>query len=403
MSILENKRILLGVTGSIAVYKAADLASKLRQAVAEVDVILTKAAAQFVSPLTFQSVTGRRAYTEADLWGNEGHVLHIGLAQEADMMLIAPATANTMAKLAHGRADNLLSLSALAAECQLLVAPAMDGGMYHNPATQENIETLKKRGVVVIGPAEGHLASGLKATGRMVEPAALVGHIRLALGKDGALAGRKIVVSAGGTREAIDPVRYLGNRSSGRQGFALAQAALDLGAQVTLVAGPSWLETPVGAERVEAVSAEEMRAAVLGAVDGADALLMAAAVADYRPEKTAKEKIKKGKGIPEIKLTATKDILQEVAKIKEKKGFPKVTVGFAAESQDLLKNAENKLKAKKLDLIAVNDISAEDAGFEVETNQVTLLGADGSKEELPLMGKDEVAEAILERVVRLLE
>ncbi|MDH3944175.1 MAG: bifunctional phosphopantothenoylcysteine decarboxylase/phosphopantothenate--cysteine ligase CoaBC, partial [Anaerolineae bacterium] len=373
------------------------------QAVAEVDVILTEAAAQFVSPLTFQSVTGRRAYTEADLWGNEGHVLHIGLAQEADMMLIAPATANTMAKLAHGRADNLLSLSALAAECPLLVAPAMDGGMYHNPATQENIETLKKRGVVVIGPAEGHLASGLKATGRMVEPAALVGHIRLALGKDGALAGRKIVVSAGGTREAIDPVRYLGNRSSGRQGFALAQAALDLGAQVTLVAGPSWLETPVGAERVEAVSAEEMRAAVLGAVDGADALLMAAAVADYRPEKTAKEKIKKGKGIPEIKLTATKDILQEVAKIKEKKGFPKVTVGFAAESQDLLKNAENKLKAKKLDLIAVNDISAEDAGFEVETNQVTLLGADGSKEELPLMGKDEVAEAILERVVRLLE
>ena len=251
IKLLQKKRILLGVTGSIACYKAADLASKLRQARADVDVILTDAATNFITPLTFQSVTGRRAYTEADLWGDEGHVLHIGLAQEADLLMIAPATANTLAKLAHGRADNLLTLTALAAECPLLVAPAMDGGMYSHPATQDNLQTLQARGVIIIGPAEGHLASGMEAVGRMVEPLELVGHIRLALGQDGPLAGRKVVVTAGGTREAIDPVRYIGNRSSGKQGFALAQAALDLGADVTLITGINNLETPVGSKRVD--------------------------------------------------------------------------------------------------------------------------------------------------------
>jgi phosphopantothenoylcysteine decarboxylase/phosphopantothenate--cysteine ligase len=400
--IFENKRILLGVTGSIACYKAADLASKLHQAGAEVDVILTEAARQFVTPLTFQSVTGRRAYVEADLWGDEGHVLHVGLARDADLLVIAPATANTIAKLAHGQADNLLTLAALAAECPLLLAPAMDGGMYTNPATKANLETLRGRGVTIIGPAEGHLASGLQAMGRMVEPQELLGYIRLALGRGGALKGRKVVVTAGGTQEALDPVRYLGNRSSGRQGFALAQAALDLGASVTLIAGPNSLDTPAGAERLDVRTADEMLAAVLGHSAKADALVMAAAVADFRPAKESKEKIKKDGGAPELKLAATLDILKEIAKQKSKSGYPKVTVGFAAESQNLIANAEKKLKEKKIDMIAANDISEEDAGFEVDTNRVTLLFANGEKRELPLMSKEEAAEAIVDEIAGLL-
>jgi phosphopantothenoylcysteine decarboxylase/phosphopantothenate--cysteine ligase len=278
----------------------------------------------------------------------------------------------------------------------------MDGGMYSSPATQENLHTLRDRGVEIIGPAEGHLASGLKSVGRMVEPGELLGHIRLALGKDGPLAGRKVVVTAGGTREAIDPVRYLGNRSSGKQGFALAQAALDLGVEVTLIAGPTDLAAPSGAERVDITSAEEMKEAVLEAAQQADVLLMVAAVADFRPAKLAKNKIKKGKDAPDIKLTATKDILLEVSKLKSKSGHPLVTVGFAAESQDIVKNAEKKLKAKKLDLIVANDISADDAGFETDTNRVVLLNAGGEKEELPLMSKAEVAEAVMDRVIGLL-
>jgi phosphopantothenoylcysteine decarboxylase/phosphopantothenate--cysteine ligase len=401
--IFDAKRILLGVTGSIACYKAADLASKLRQAGAEVDVMLTEAARQFITPLTFQSVTGRRAYVEADLWGAEGHVLHVGLARDAHLLVIAPATANTVAKLAHGQADNLLTLAALAAECPLLLAPTMDGGMYSNPATQANLETLRERGVTIIGPAEGHLASGLQAMGRMVEPHELLGHIRLALGRDGALKGRKVVVTAGGTQEALDPVRYLGNRSSGRQGFALTQAALDLGADVILIAAPSSLDTPVGANRLDVRSADEMLDAVLKHGAKADVLVMAAAVADFRPAKESKEKIKKDGGAPELKLAATLDILKEIAKQKSKSGYPKVTVGFAAESQNLIANAEKKLKEKKIDMIAANDISEEDAGFEVDTNRITLLFASGEKEELPLMSKEEAAEAILGKVANLLE
>lgn len=402
MTPLNNKRILLGVTGSIACYKAADLASKLRQAGAEVDVILTAAATQFVTPLTFQSVTGRRAYVDADLWGSEGHVLHISLAREADLLVVAPATANTLAKLAYGLADNLLALAAIAAECPLLIAPAMDGGMYHHAATQENIETLKRRGAAIVGPEEGHLASGLRMVGRMTEPAELVGHIRLLLARGGPLTGKKVVVSAGGTQEPIDPVRFLANRSSGKQGYALAQAALDLGAEVMLISGPSALAAPVGATRVNVRTAEEMRTAALEHAKDADALVMAAAVADFRPEQAAEHKIKKGGGAPVISLAHTADILKDVAAQKKKGGGPKVTVGFAAESRDLLDNAEKKLKSKGLDFIVANDVSAADAGFEVDTNRVTLLFADGGKEELPLMGKDEVAAAVMARVAELL-
>jgi phosphopantothenoylcysteine decarboxylase / phosphopantothenate---cysteine ligase len=394
----QDKHILLGVTGSIACYKAADLASRLTQSGALVDVILTRAAQQFVSPLTFQSVTGRKAYTEDDLWGGQGHVQHIGLARSADLLVIAPASANTLAKLANGLADNLLTVTALAARCPLLVAPAMDGGMFANPATQDNLDLLRKRGVILVGPAEGHLASGLKGLGRMVEPLELTGHIRLALARGGPLDRFTVVVTAGGTQEPIDPVRVIANRSSGKQGFALAQAALDLGAQVILIAGPVALSTPTGAQQKDVHTAQEMLDEVLRVLPQTDALIMAAAVADFRSINPADKKIKKESGVPEILLENTPDILALVAEVKATTSHPRVTVGFAAESQDLLKNAHAKLTAKKLDLIVANDISAADAGFAVDTNRVTLLYSDGRTEPLPLMSKAEVADKVMERI-----
>src|SRR5512139_3726258 len=263
MSVLSDRRIILGVTGSIAAYKAADLASKLTQAGAQVDVILSGAAEKFVTPLTFQSVTGQRAYVDSDLWGNEAHVLHVGLGHTVDLVIIAPCTANTMAKLGHGIADSLLSVTALASSCPLLIAPAMDGGMFDHPATQENLETLKKRGAWIVGPAEGHLASGLTGPGRMVEPLEILGYARLALGHAGVLAGKKVVVTAGGTQEPLDPVRVLTNRSSGKQGYALAQAALDGGAQVKLIPKPTSLTLPVGARVLDVETARQMLDCVL--------------------------------------------------------------------------------------------------------------------------------------------
>jgi phosphopantothenoylcysteine decarboxylase/phosphopantothenate--cysteine ligase len=401
ISVLQDKRILLGVTGSIAAYKAADLASRLTQAGAQIDVILTHSAQQFITPLTFQSVTGRAAQTDDDLWGRQGHVLHIGLAKSADLLAIAPASANTLGRLAHGLADNLLSVTALAAQCPLLVAPAMDGGMFSHPATQSNLEILRSRGAIIVGPVGGHLASGLSGIGRMVEPAELVGHIRLALGRNGPLAGRQVVVTAGGTQEPIDPVRAITNRSSGKQGFALAQAALDLGAQVTLISGPASLDAPVGAQRVDVHTADEMLTAVMQSLPEADILLMAAAVADFRPAAPADEKIKKESGAPEIQLENTPDILKEVAAYKARTGRPRVTVGFAAESQNLLENARRKLAAKRLDLIAANDIRAADAGFGVDTNRITLLFPDGTAEPLGLLSKTAAAEVVLARAAAI--
>lgn len=400
---LQNKRVLLGVSGSIATYKAADLASKLSQLGLEVDVILTHAARQFVSELTFQSVTGRRCYLDEDLWGAEGHVLHIGLAKEADLIVIAPATANTLAKLAQGNADNLLTLSALASEAPLMLAPAMDGGMYTHPATQENIRQLKARGAEIVGPASGHLASGLKGAGRLVETDELVGHIRRLLGKGGLLSARKLVVSAGGTREAIDPVRVIANRSSGKQGYALAQAAIDLGADVTLVSAPTTLSAPIGANLIAINTAEEMKTAVLKTSKHSDALLMAAAVADFRPKRRSTQKIKRAKGVPKIELVENPDILKAVAEARKKSKKPKVLVGFAAESKDLLENAQGKLKTKRLDLIVANDVTAKDAGFNVNTNRVLILDKKGGEEQLLLMSKAEVAEKVLEKVVALLK
>ena len=398
----QDKQIVLGVTGSIAAYKSADLASKLAQAGALVDVILTQSGAQFVSPLTFQSVTGRAAYIDADLWGSEGHVLHIGLARKADLLVIAPITANTIAKLAHGLADNLLTVTALAASCPLMLAPAMDGGMYTHPATQSNLEILRGRNATIVGPAEGHLASGLSGIGRMVEPAELFGHVRFALSRGGRLEGHKIIVTAGGTYEPIDPVRGITNRSSGKQGFALAQSALDYGAEVILIAAPTHLPTPQGAQRIDILSAGQMKTAVMDSLPDTSALIMAAAVADFRPAAAPEHKIKKDQGLPQISLEGTADILEAVAEVKSKHGYPQVTVGFAAESQELLQNARRKLEAKGLDLIVANDISSPEAGFAVDTNQVTLLDAGGGEEKLPLLTKSEVAQIVLERVVGLL-
>ncbi len=405
---LNQKNILLGVTGSIAVYKAVDLASKLTQAGALVDVILTPAALEFITPLTFQSVTGRPAFSDDALWGTQAHVLHVGLGHQADMLVIAPATANTVAKLAQGLADNLLVLTALSfgpgsLERPLLIAPAMDGGMLTHPSTQANLGLLRQRGATIIGPEVGHLASGLEARGRMTEPAALLGHIRYLLTRRGGLSGRRVVVSAGGTQEPIDPVRLITNRSSGKQGYALAQAALAAGAEVTLVSAPTSLEVPQGASLVQVCTAAEMETAVLKACSQADVLLMAAAVADFKPVAAAEQKIKKIAGLPSIELEPTSDILSAVSSQRQQSGHPRVAVGFAAETQDLLANAERKLKAKHLDLMVANDISQPGSGFTGATNQVTLLYPNGQSLPLPLMSKAEVAERVITEVVSLLQ
>ena len=403
MSTLKDKRILLGVTGSIAAYKAADLASKLTQAGALVDVVLTRAAEQFLSPLTFQSLTGRKAYTDSELWGGESHILHVGLGHAADLLLIAPCTANTLAKLAQGQANDLLSITALAAQCPILVAPAMDVGMYEHLATQENVYVLKERNVHFAGPAEGRMASGLVGFGRMLEPAEIIGHARRVLGMNGKIAGKKIIITAGGTQEAIDPVRFITNRSSGKQGYALAQAAIDVGADVTLISAPTALVPPIGAKLISAKSAEDMLKAVLEESADVDALIMAAAIADFRSAEIASKKLKKRDGIPQITLEAAPDVLRAVANQMPSTSRPRVVVGFAAESRDLIINASEKLASKKLDLIVANDISAKDAGFDVENNRVTLLYPDGKEEKLSLRSKFAVAEIILDRVSTLLE
>ena len=395
----EGKRIMLGVTGSIAAYKAADLASKLTQQGAIVTTLLTNSALEFVTPLTFQSVTGQKAFVDDDLWGGEGHVVHVQIGHSTDLMVVAPASANTIAKLAHGIADNLLTITALAATCPLVVAPAMDAVMFSHPATQENIRILKERGADIIGPDTGHLASGLEGPGRMTQPQEIMDELRWLLSKDGPLSGKRIVVTAGGTREAIDPVRFISNNSSGKQGYAVAQAALDLGSKVTLITAPGSLAAPKGCQVIRVESAAEMCGAVLKEIASADALVMSAAVADFKPARFSREKIKKEKGLEAIPLEPTKDILSEVAKIKKKSKYNLKVVGFAAESQDLKSNAIKKMHAKAMDMIVANDITEPQAGFNGDTNKVLLLFSDGSSEQLPLMQKSEVAEKILQYLV----
>jgi phosphopantothenoylcysteine decarboxylase/phosphopantothenate--cysteine ligase len=405
-TVLTGKRIILGVTGSIAAYKAATLASRLTQGGAQVDVIMTEAATRFVAPLTFQALTGRPVYTtmwQTETGGGLGtHIAHVGLAHQADLLLIAPATAQTIARVALGLADDLLSVTALAARCPILIAPAMDAGMYENPATQQHVESLRARGVYFAGPGIGRMASGLEGLGRFLEPEEIIGHCRQVLGLTGPLSGRQVVVTAGPTREPLDPVRFISNYSSGKQGFALAQAAVDYGARVTLISGPVSLPTPVGVQRVDVEQARQMLEAVLAHATGerqADALIMCAAVGDFRPARPAQHKIKKGEDIRpdsplQIELEENPDILLEVSKQPRR---PRVTVGFAAESHDLIAHAQAKLTRKKLDLIVANDITAADAGFMAETNRVVFITPEGV-EELPLMYKEEVAARVIKWV-----
>ena len=405
VALLRDKRVILGVCGSIAVYKAVDLASKLTQAGAQVDVIMTEAAQRFVTPLAFQAVSGRPVYS--DMWraetsgGLPSHIAHIGLAEAADLLAIAPATANTLAKLAHGLADDMLALTALAATCPLLIAPAMDGGMARHPATQANLEILRGRGAHIIEPESGRLASGLSGSGRLPETPVLLGQIRRVLGLDGELAGHRLVVTAGGTREAIDPVRYISNRSSGKQGYAIAQAAIDAGADVALISAAD-LPPPLGATLVAVDSAESMSAAVLEQVAEASALIMTAAVADYRPRAISERKIKKAEGRLTLPLAPTPDILMAVKAQRELTGYPKIVVGFAAESENLVENASGKLQAKGLDLLVANDITAEDAGFAVDDNRVVVLDLDGGLHTIELTSKAAIGAYIIERVGSLL-
>jgi phosphopantothenoylcysteine decarboxylase/phosphopantothenate--cysteine ligase len=392
---LSNKTIILGITGSIAAYKAAEIASQLTQAGAKVNVIMTKEAIEFISPFTFWAITGRPVVTKMFDLASEFSIEHISLAKAADIVVIAPATANIIAKLAAGIADDMLCCTVLATKAPVLIAPAMETNMYNNPATQENLSKLKARNFVIIAPATGRLASGKEGPGRLTDITDIIGSIRQVLGRGGDLAGKHIVVTAGGTQEPIDPVRYISNHSSGKMGYALAEAACDRGAKVTLVTAPTSLPEPVGVDVVKVGTAQEMHQAVENVAPQADALVMAAAVADYRPTKAAKDKIKKGNAGLTLELECTPDILGSV-----RGNF--IKVGFAAESSNLVENAKHKLKQKGLDFIVANDITASDSGFGADSNRVTIIDRKGKIDSLPLMAKREVADKILDRLAEFL-
>jgi phosphopantothenoylcysteine decarboxylase/phosphopantothenate--cysteine ligase len=394
MDLLNEKTILLGITGGISAYKVSDVASKLCQSGADVDVVMTESATRFITPLTLQSITGRQVYT--DMWKPvpEFKACHVALASAADLILIAPATANTIAKLACGLADDLLSCTVLATRAPVIISPAMNDNMFHNPVTQENIAKLRERGFVIIEPGYGHLLSGKIGQGRLPETAEIIDIIKLILARGGNLSGKRVVVTAGGTREAIDPVRFIGNRSSGKMGFAIAQAARDRGAEVALITTVPFSPS-AGIDVVPVETALEMKKSVENAVVNADVLIMAAAVADYQAEKVSGSKIKKTGAALELKLVKTHDILSEI-----KGNF--VKVGFAAESENLVENAASKLRAKGLDFIVANDITAKDSGFGADTNRVTIIDRDERTEVLPLVTKREVADRILDRVKEIL-
>jgi phosphopantothenoylcysteine decarboxylase/phosphopantothenate--cysteine ligase len=393
---LAGRRVLLGVTGGIAAYKACSLTRLLTRAGASVQVVMTRSAARFVGPETFAALSGRRVHT--DLWEEPGTVLHIRLAREADVAIVAPATANLLAKLAHGIADDLLTSTLLEVTCPLVVAPAMHTGMWQHPATRRNVTTLTERGARVVGPASGALAAGDEGPGRLVEPEEILAFAEDLLAHGHDLAGRRIVVTAGPTHEPIDPVRFIGNRSSGKMGFAVAREAFDRGADVTLVVGPGTAPPPEGPRVVRVGTAEEMRAATLAASDGADAVVMAAAVADFRPVVAATTKLKKEAGVPDLRLEPTPDILRELGTA----GGDRVLVGFAAETRDLEQAGRAKLGAKGLDLIVVNEVGREDTGFGSDTNRAAILAREGTLEPLRDWTKRELATAICDRLATLL-
>ncbi len=389
----DGKRILLGVSGSIAAYKAIDIASKLTQAGAVVNVLMSQAAIQFVTPLTFRSVTHQDVVTDLFDIQSRHAIEHVKLANSADLLVVAPATAHTIAKLALGLADDPITVTAIATSAPLVIVPAMDANMWHHPAVRANTDVLVSRGVTIVGPAEGRLASGLMGWGRLAETAEVIGAIATKLGSQGDLAGRTIVVSAGGTQEAIDPVRVITNRSSGKMGYAVAAAARDRGARVLLITASTSQDDPVGIETRHVESASEMLSAVLMDCQGADAIVMAAAVADYTPVNPATNKIKKSAtGKISIELTKTVDILSAIPR-------DLVRVGFAAESTNLIPYAQAKVESKSLDFIVANDITTPGSGFGADKNKVSIVSRE-KVEDIPIMSKYAVANEILDRVAK---
>lgn len=392
MSVFQGKHILLGVTGSIAAYKAADIASKLTQAGAEVDVVLTEHARRFITEVTFRAITRRPVLIDLFDEPEERQIAHIHLAKRADVLLIAPATANILAKLAVGIADDLLSTLALATQAKIVIAPAMNTVMWQHPTTQHNVKVLEERGAFFVYPAEGMLACGDVGAGKLADTPTILAAVETVLNPP--LHGVRILVTAGPTEEPIDAVRHISNPSSGKMGYAIAEEAVRQGAEVTLVTGPTLLEPPAGAKVVHVRTAQEMLDACLRVYDGVDIVIATAAVSDYRPAEVWQGKRKKGEEEWTIRLVPNPDILRTLG---ERKG-EHILVGFAAETQELLENAQAKLREKNLDMIVANDVSQEGSGFRTDTNRVTLLWADGTQEPLPLMSKREVARHLLDAV-----
>jgi len=387
---LEGKRVVLGVTGSIAAYKAADIASKLVQAGADVDVIMSSAATQFVGVSTFEALTHRPVTT--GLWEahSELSIDHVALALRADCVVIAPATANTIAKLALGIADDPLTATILATEAPIIMAPAMDADMYASPSTQRNVKTLTDDGVILAGPASGRLASGLVGQGRLVDTETIVGLVRQAIGKNGDYAGRTVIVSAGGTRQPIDPVRFISNRSTGKMGYAIAEAARDRGAHVTLVTA-SDISVPAGIRVIQVETVDQMRDAIVPESHDSDLLVMAAAISDFTPAKVSSSKIKKSDGeVPRIELVKVEDFMHLVT------GPRLIKVAFAAETDDVIQNATAKAAPKGAAFVVANDVSEPGSGFGTDTNRVSFVNQDGSVVAQPLMSKLDVAHAILD-------
>ena len=396
---IEGRRILLGVTGGIASYKTVMLARLLAQAGADVDVVMTRAALEFVGAITFEAVTGRRAYSE--IFGSGNALDHIKLAREAELFVVAPATADFLARAAHGHADDLLTACLLANTSPVILVPAMNDRMWANVQTRRNVEHLRGMGFDVVDPDEGPLAIGEgSGPGRMPEPEAIAERVKKMFARARTLAGKNFIVTAGATREAIDPVRFISNHSSGKMGVAVANAAQRRGAHVTLIAGHLEVPPPADVTLIDVISAADMQDAVTNTLPAADALIMAAAPADFRPANPANQKIKKGSGATTIELEPADDILMSTMSAR-KDGA--IIVGFALETQDLIENAKSKLARKKLDMIVANDATEEGAGFRVDTNRVTLLTRDGTNEVFPLLRKSEVAELILDRIEALLD
>lgn len=395
MENLQGKCVLLGVTGGIAAYKMANVASGLRKAGATVHVIMTENATKFITPLTFETLTNNRCVVDTFARDFQYDVKHISLAKAADLILIAPATANVIAKLANGLADDMLTTTVLAAKCKKLVAPAMNTAMLENPITQDNIARLKRYGFGIIEPAVGMLACKDVGSGKLPEPETLLDCIAMELAREKDMAGLRVTVTAGPTQEALDPVRYLTNHSTGRMGYAIAREAMLRGADVTLISGPTALKPVPGVKTVDVVSARDMFEAVQTALPETDILIKAAAVADYRPANVAEDKIKKQPGEMSIPLERTDDILGWIAEHRHPGLF---VCGFSMETRDMVENSKKKLAKKHLDMIAANNLKVAGAGFGVDTNVVTILTADGIRE-LPLMGKDQVASQLLDAIL----